>query len=368
MQQLINKNKKSLYFENLDGLRFFAFLAVFFAHSFYTTDNVLQQSGVLQAVLRMGGLGILGVNFFFVLSGYLITYLLEKEYSKNKRVDIKAFYIRRVLRIWPLFFLMVFVGFIVQPMVMQLIGESYEETARPLYYIFFINNYDVAPYSAVLGVLWSIAIEEQFYLFWPLILFIFPKYRLWTMVGVVLFSFVWRQAGMGFIADTLTCVGDLALGGVLGYLSSHSKRLINYMDKLNGRHILFIYVIGALLVFYQPLFSGTVYYSSHRLFLSAFFGFVIMEQNYSSNSLFKLSNFPTISFLGRYTYGLYVLHFVSIYAVGKIFEYLKWDGFLVNLLITEVVISFLLSIVLAYSSYHLWEQPFLKLKVKFQKL
>ncbi|MFT4806530.1 MAG: peptidoglycan/LPS O-acetylase OafA/YrhL, partial [Psychroserpens sp.] len=351
MSDITNKESKSFYFENLDGLRFFAFLAVFFAHSFYTRDEALQQSGFLQAVLRVSGLGTLGVNFFFVLSGYLITYLLEKEYSKNNRIDIKSFYIRRALRIWPLFYAMVIVGFIVQPAVMKLIGDPYQETGSVLYYIFFVNNYDVAPYSAVLGVLWSIAVEEQFYLFWPLLLFVFPKFRLGIILGVILFSFIWRQAGLGSYTGTLTCVGDLAFGALLGYLSCHSKSFVSYFTSFNRYYILIIYFIGLMLIYQKPLFSATIFSSSHRLLLSAFFGFVIMEQNYSSNSLFKLSNFPILSFLGRYTYGLYVLHFVSIYAIGKIFEYLQWNGFLFNLLITEVVLSFLLSIALAYASY-----------------
>jgi peptidoglycan/LPS O-acetylase OafA/YrhL len=263
---------------------------------------------------------------------------------------------------------MVIVGFMVQPLVMKLIGEPYQETGSVFYYIFFINNYDVAPYSALLGVLWSIAVEEQFYLFWPLLFFVFPKFRLGIILGVILFSFIWRQAGLGSYTGTLTSVGDMAMGGVLGYLSCHSKRFIQNISSIKKGKLLLIYILGSILIYQLPLFSGTVFYSFYRLLLSVFFGFIIIEQNYSSNSLFKLSNFPILSFLGRYTYGLYVLHFVSIYAIGKIFEYLQWDGFLFNLLITEVVLSFLLSIALAYASYHLWEQPFLKLKLKFQKL
>jgi len=367
MSDSLTKVSNKYYFENLDGLRFFAFLAVFLAHSFYTRDEVLLQNNFLQGVLRIGGLGTLGVNFFFVLSGYLITYLLEKEYLRNRRIDIKAFYVRRTLRIWPLFYSMVLVGFVLQPYIMKLIGEPYIESANLPYYIFFVNNYDVAPYSAVLGVLWSIAVEEQFYLFWPLLLFVFPKFRFTTMFGVIFLSFIWRQAGLGFYTDTLTSVGDMAMGGVLGYLSCHSERFVQKVSHIKKGFIISIYLIGTILIYQLPLFSGTLFYSSYRLLLSILFGFIILEQNYSAHSFFKLSNYPAISFLGRYTYGLYVLHFVSIYLVGKLFEYLQWKN-LLNLLISETIISLLLSIVLAYCSYHLFEKPFLNLKLKFQKL
>src|SRR5205085_9627779 len=113
------------------------------------------------------GNGNLGVNFFFVLSGFLITYLLIEEKKLTGKIHIGNFWIRRILRIWPLYFACVFIGFVLFPFAKHMAGGTSAETADPWYYLAFINNFDYIkkglPDSPGLGVLWSVAIEEQFY-------------------------------------------------------------------------------------------------------------------------------------------------------------------------------------------------------------
>ena len=169
-KQITPKKQARVFFPNLDGLRFFAFFAVFLAHSFYSENEAVLSSPIHQQIKQWNIFGIYGVNFFFVLSGFLITYLLMAEEDRFKKIHIPAFYMRRVLRIWPLYYAIVFVGFVLFPIGKQLIGESPELQGNIWHYIFFINNYGEPPGTAILGVLWSIAIEEQFYLFWPLLI------------------------------------------------------------------------------------------------------------------------------------------------------------------------------------------------------
>src|SRR5690606_19427107 len=110
------------------------------------------------------GNGNLGVNFFFVLSGFLITYLLLIEMQLRGRINIGSFYIRRALRIWPLFYFCVAFGFIAFPFFKSMLGEIPNESANVVSYLFFLNNFDFIknpPDSSVLSVLWSVAIEEQ---------------------------------------------------------------------------------------------------------------------------------------------------------------------------------------------------------------
>src|SRR5690606_19639921 len=117
--------------------------------------------------------GVLGVNFFFVLSGFLITYLLLVEKDRFKNINIGNFYVRRVLRIWPLFYFCVLFGFVAFPILKEALGEVPDEPARLPFYLAFLSNFDVvynaSPDASVLGILWSVSIEEQFYLVWPLI-------------------------------------------------------------------------------------------------------------------------------------------------------------------------------------------------------
>ncbi|HET9503954.1 MAG TPA: acyltransferase family protein [Hymenobacter sp.] len=103
-----------VFFPNLDGLRFLAFFAVFLFHSLYTPDAGIAASSLYQVPYQLTRVGDLGVNFFFVLSGFLITYLLLSEKQLMGRVAIGAFYMRRILRIWPLYFVVVFIGFVVK--------------------------------------------------------------------------------------------------------------------------------------------------------------------------------------------------------------------------------------------------------------
>jgi peptidoglycan/LPS O-acetylase OafA/YrhL len=166
---------KKVYFENLDGLRFLCFLSVFFFHSFHTDYASIQSSNLYHFIRRdLFGNGNLGVNFFFVLSGFLITYLLIEEKRLNGQIDIKKFWIRRILRIWPLFYFCVVFGFYIFPFLKTAFGQHPNETASIGYYLTFTNNFDFIkkglPDASILGVLWSVAIEEQFYFVWPIVL------------------------------------------------------------------------------------------------------------------------------------------------------------------------------------------------------
>src|SRR4051812_22277340 len=107
---------KKVYFENLDGLRFLCVLAVFFFHSFYTEfDYIKNQDSYFFIKKELFGNGNLGVNFFFVLSGFLITFLLIEEKKLNGQINLWKFWMRRILRIWPLFYFCVFFGFVIFP-------------------------------------------------------------------------------------------------------------------------------------------------------------------------------------------------------------------------------------------------------------
>src|SRR5690606_12891158 len=144
--------------------------------------------------------GNLGVNFFFMLSGFLITYLLIKEKEFTGTIHVPNFYVRRILRIWPLYYLCVAVGFIGFALLKKISGAPLEENANAWYYLFFAANFDIMhtwpekPDALLLSVLWSVAVEEQFYLTWPLILRIVPlKGYKYVFPGIMLFSLVFRS-------------------------------------------------------------------------------------------------------------------------------------------------------------------------------
>lgn len=372
-----------VFFPNLDGLRFICFLLVFLFHCHKTIFHSLPSGGTADVVHFLFRNGELGVNFFFVLSGFLITYLLLKEKSFTGTIHLGHFYLRRVLRIWPLFFLCVAIGFVVIPPLKAWSGGVYNEVAQPLYYIFFVNNFDyinswpALPDALILIVLWSVAVEEQFYVVWPLVVrFIHNRYLPWTFVAVIAGSLLFRAwhtgAGERDYAvrqfHTLAVIGDMAVGGLLAYGCLFHNRFLAAVTNMPRASILFIYAGSfAILFFREELFAAPWALVVERLVIAFFFGMVILEQNFAQHSLFKFSRWQTFSRAGIYTYGLYCLHFFVISSVQGVADKLgftKSPGISIALAAGALA----LTIGAAWVTYHYFELPFLKKKDRFARI
>jgi peptidoglycan/LPS O-acetylase OafA/YrhL len=128
----------------------------------------------------------------------LITYLILNEVILKARLDVRAFYMRRILRIWPLYYLVIAFAFIGYPLLSSLLGLRGSENGNPLYFVFFLSNFaamhlkDAA--GAMVGVtLWSVAVEEQFYVIWSLLFyFIRPRFYRYIFLAVILASAIFR--------------------------------------------------------------------------------------------------------------------------------------------------------------------------------
>jgi peptidoglycan/LPS O-acetylase OafA/YrhL len=376
------ESKTRVFFPNLDSLRFFAFFAVFTSHTF-AHFGLKQNTFIEKLVFVIPTLndqsGPLGVRFFFVLSGFLITYLLfvEKRNNNNRNIDIKAFYIRRLLRIWPLYFVAVAFGFLVFPFISKLfLGEFYFENANPWNHIFFLGNFDMLwngkPTGVPLGLLWSLSVEEQFYLFWPvLFLLIGPVRKNSFLVAFivlflisVIFQFYHRADKWTNYFHSLSCMGSLVIGGILAYASIYISSVKRWFHNLPMPIILSVYGGGftmIYLIFYVANDTIMVLYS---IAASLFFGFIIMEQNFSKNSFFKFGRISSFSYLGKISFGLYVLHPVAIFITDHVFptQYFSFAWF-----ILQIIAALSFSILLAYISYRFLEKPFLKFKSKFAR-
>jgi len=368
--------KKTEYFENLDGLRFISFLSVFFFHSFHTNSDYLKTLPIYNFIkFDVFGEGNLGVNFFFVLSGFLITYLLIKEKNINGQINIKLFIIRRILRIWPLFFFCVGFGFLIFPQVKLIFGQTPNETANPIYYLTFLNNFDFIrngpPDSSVLGILWSIAIEEQFYLIWPLILFLFPVKKFWIPFSlIILLSLIFRAFNDDYLIHelhTLSCISDMAVGAFGAWLILEFNTFKSRIQQLNKKYIALIYLLTIIVYFFRSelLYSSFEIRIFERLIVSMIFLFVILEQNYAQNSFYKFSNFNYISKLGKITYGLYCLHFIGILISINLTKMFSFNTSLWQVLLLETFLALLITIIISKISYQYLESPFLRLKNKF---
>ncbi len=379
----VAKASKKKYFENLDSLRFFSFLVVFLFHTkFYEWVNHFTSFRVLLWPARLLSSGGWGVTFFFVLSGFLITWLLLKEKEKNGKISIPYFYVRRILRIWPLYYLVLFIGFFLLPFL-------YKQAGRPLFfdydgplYAFFLSNFgvlhlnpafdSVRSFPLVLNISWSVSIEEQFYLVWPFLFAFLPKrLYIWVLMTVLTVTIV---AGYFFHSEkviyyhTITRMAELSIGGILAWLTMAGKKILLTFQNLRLVAILLIYLLPAALILVNFSFSFLPFYSFLiRLVVALFFGFIILEQNFSNHSFFKFGRLGVASYLGRISYGLYMLHPIAMFftniAVGKIFPEDSPAGQALY-----IFGSLLLTIALAVISYNLMEKKFLRVKNVFSKV
>jgi peptidoglycan/LPS O-acetylase OafA/YrhL len=353
---------RKVFFPNLDGLRFFAFFTVFIDHA-YPEPPLLPP----RLVAFIFGSGWAGVSFFFVLSGFLITYLILTEIKVTGRVDVQAFYVRRILRIWPLYYLVLLFAFAIFPFIQGSLRMG-PLMVGPLKYIFFLSNFVMLSEVRVplfLSITWSVAIEEQFYLVWPLLFFYTPPrfYRL-LFPAIILLSFLFRLYWFWNIQvlyyHTLSVISDMAIGGMAAYYALNSKRFIKMLEGMPRRLIAAVYAVGlCLILLHGSIFVG-YWRAFERLVIPLFFVFIVLEQNYS-NSLFKMSRLKLISKLGIYTYGLYLLHPIAITLLNR-FKVTDSPSAHAYILGTA---AFGLTILLSVTSYYLFEKRFLNLKRHF---
>lgn len=345
-----------VFFPNLDGLRFLAFLLVYLQHGY--------------GVPEVGGAG---VAFFFVLSGFLITYLLLVEVDRRGRVDVIAFYVRRALRIWPLYFAVLTFAFLVYPALKTLAGLPGDlPRGSPALYVFFLANFDVIRMAGAgagfTNVLWSVSVEEQFYVLWPLLLWVVPPRRFFALFLAVIagsstFRALHATEGPTLYFHSFSVVSDMAIGGLGAHVWRQFPRFRAAFTALPKLAIATGYVLGAWFFWMESPWT-----SYGRLAAGLVFLFIVMEQTFCLNSLFKMSRSAFLSEMGRYTYGLYMIHMIVLSFVGKALALYHVD--------TADPVSrwlwpstgLLITILVAKASFLYFEAPFLRLKGRFSRI
>ena len=324
----------------------------------------------------IGIIGKLGVVLFFVLSGFLITYLLLSEEYSFKKISIRSFYMRRVLRIWPLYFLIIILAFFILPNFKIFLFPDYGKEIIYsnlllklfLYAIFFPNLVlsllGVIPYASHT---WSIGTEEQFYLVWPLLLRYIKKYRISLMLiiiitylGIKLFlgssfaNFIPYYSVIKSFWNSFP-IDCMAIGGLYSILLFQKKKLLKYILR-NDLFYISIFLVSVLMI------KGVYIPYIHYEFYSVFFGLIII--NFSANEKIKISlENRVLNYLGNISYGLYMFHPIGIILAITISTSL---GFNTNWMLYPL--SLIITIIIAGLSYRYFESFFLKFKNRFSKI
>lgn len=379
------------YFSYLDALRCLAFLAVFYAHSgTIFTGATITESFPLNYWKKFTVYGSYGVNFFFVLSGFLITYLLLKEKDARGNISIKNFYIKRILRIWPVYLITLFFSMFLLPFLIP--SSTYEvlTLANPnmsfqtfFAFLFFVGNFyqclGIGMGALSIGILWSVCIEEQFYLVWPWIVKWFNTRKL-AIITVLLISlsllykFLWADDRVANYYLPWSVGMDLAFGALLGigYFLKKNKQII--LVTLSTLGVCILIVIGTVILGSPQV--KPVLIESLRLFKTPMidcvfaliiFYFIQRTSHISKFSLFHISKQKIKSvliYLGKISYGLYAYHAICfmlvvsiLYRIGLVTTDVSRTAFF-----TTVLASISLTILSAHLSSKLVEGPILKLK------
>lgn len=354
------------YFENLDGLRFLSAFGVLLFHKINNLPWEFSEThGVYyRAVGFFTRNGFLGVNFFFVLSGFLITWLIIKEIEFGDKFDYPKFIIRRILRIWPLYFLIVFLSFV-----------FFEQQSGIGYYLSFLSNVEViyknSLQTGVAFPLWSVSIEEQFYVLVPLIIFLFkPKglnFYVLLYTTIIVISIVYQILNIENINkihySTISCATNISVGGLLAAFSFYKSGFtdIRTLNRL-GLQII-IYIIGLLYITFRVYLTLELKVVEH-LFISVFFAYVIYDQLFAEKSIIKIKNIPLINNLGKYTYAFYLFHMVVLLTLHEFWETMNIiDNVFIDIFV-KTMFATLLTLLLTRISYRVIEKPLLDYKTR----
>jgi peptidoglycan/LPS O-acetylase OafA/YrhL len=362
------------YLPELDSLRFFAFFAVFVWHIRPLPDWVLaapQKNVVETLAVAIWQASEFGVDLFFTLSAYLITELLVREKIEFGRIDIRAFYVRRILRIWPLYY-----GFL-GAYFAGLWGLSRALVpwrALPWFAVFAGNfaMYRGAFVTLQLGILWSVSLEEQFYLVWPWVVSRLSRRRL-VVVAILVWTFSilyrwWLVAEGAEPAkiwwNSFARLDPLACGVLLSALLGGSTR--NRFE--NSRRIVAVAGVSLILAagYCSPreVNGGAVWMTlAYPLAALGCAAIVLAALGLGTGPDSWLCN-PLLKYLGRISYGLYVFHATVILVTVELLRGLESEPVVFWTVFPPLALA--LTIGIAAASYEWFEKPFLKLKSRFQ--
>ena len=351
-----DKQKRIL---GLDGLRGISILLVLGGHGWYSLNpySILQYCGLFFCNAS------LGVLIFFVISGFLITTLLLEEINKTGTIYLRNYYIRRIFRIFPAFYV-----YMLCVSIWAIFGIIKTTKYDIITGAFFIQNYkhifkflsNVDFYYV--GQLWTLSIEEQFYLIWPFILkFLGRKPALKIAIGVILYSPFARILTYLYVPEWRGQIGIMAhtyfdpiMMGCLAALLKDKAKVVELMGSrvmcfLVWLVLGFIFVINPIII--QKL--GGAYNLTFGVFISAFFVSFLLVYCYQRQSSFLVSllEFKPLTYIGLISFSLYLWNPLFLSSLGQF----SWRQLPVNFILT-----FLISII----SYRFVEIPFIEIRKK----
>lgn len=347
--------KKEIY-PSLNGLRALSIMFVVFSHLKEELRRVPIVSDLFQHIGFISD-GQFGVNIFFVISGFLITALLLQEENHYRRISLKKFYMRRTLRIFPAYYSLLLVYALLSCVdIIEITPMSWLTAITYTKYY----NWGLDWFTAHA---WSLSIEENFYLVWPIVFLSRSKLRSYFLVSIIVICPIFRV----YSVLHSTWMGELTIFQRLDSIALGCLVALYYQSllKLIIKHQLQLIILSVIWILIYPLLTPiNIKYSLHiGWFTVPFAGsigtitnmsivvFLIYSLNFKSNYFYLLLNSKPLNFIGMLSYSIYLWQqiFTSSLFFGR-------DIFPFNLV---------LLLIFSLISYYFIEKPFLKLKNEF---
>jgi peptidoglycan/LPS O-acetylase OafA/YrhL len=345
-----------------DSLRGLAIISVLLTH--LHVFKYLKMKGILAAGMVPLVHGRTDVQIFFVLSGFLITLLLIREFDQSQGISLKKFYLRRILRIVPVYTLFLLL------VTLLYVGRAYtyrmSSFSLLFAYTYLYNFIPKSMYSGLIGHTWSLAVEEHFYLLWPVIFLFFRNRRGFLMAGMVvvfvlsnimlnlLSSSAWITTR--FFVDRWTpFAGSPILVGCFLALLLIGRNENVFARKMLGRKVS---LFAGFLLYAHPLLSHNLPFYLREYITSIGIGLIIgwIYLNPCSRWV-KVLEFPPLNFIGVISYGLYVYQGFYLGTGPERSPDELWPP--------SPLAGLLLLFITAPLSYYFFEKPFLRLKAKY---
>ena len=337
---------------SLNGLRAISIFIVIFSHV-----NIVNFSGTLAHNTRFLD-GQFGVTVFFIISGFLITTLLMSEEERTGMISLQNFYLKRIIRIFPVYFILLAVYGLLQSL-----GILHFTTVSWLTSLTYTKNFHWNS-DWETGHLWSLSIEEQFYLFWPLIFIYWKKYRTKFAFFIVVLSPVFRILGtrhqhLGFDQFSIFQRCDAIMWGCI--FAMYHKDILSYIQRVTVNKKWMSVLPFVFLASIDTFVQVNYLYNLHLGFLIVPIGnitgtlgciaiatIIIISIHCKDNLWFNFLNTRLLNYIGTLSYSLYIWQ--------QVFFSHKLGMF------SSIPLNLLMIFIVANCSYYFIEKPFLKMK------
>lgn len=353
---------KDFHLKGLNGLRAIAAISVVIGH----IELIKQENDIVNWFFAIENWGSLGVILFFVLSGFLITTLLLREKIDKGTIKLKYFYLRRILRIWPLYFIILILsalifGYSPSWMTLILCSSIFPNIAHAL-----SIGWVFSPH------IWSIGVEEQFYLFWPTILKRSTNMIIFICISfIIIYPFLphaiqYLMVRAEFASEKLILVEKIF--NVLNFNAMATGALFSILyfqkNKLIIKFITFSKVVNRILVFLPFVLWFTAFnfgFLQIPLFSIMFAWMIVLIISGNLTNLFEIG---ILRFIGKISYGIYMYHWIILLLVMKcLIPFFETSPIASNFTLYFAVI--LSTILIAYISFEYIEKRFLMYKSRY---